>query len=318
MDGVGVSSGKCMSAVDCDIETAMDDALLSVRTSNSFNGSALGAAARIAAGDALYAEMIASRQQQLARPILVSLAGSQGSGKSTRVAAVRQRVEERGLRAAILGLDDFYLTATERQVLATDIHPLLATRGVPGTHNLDLLDAAIVALLDPAMAEHCIRTPAFDKLADDRLPLAGWHKQRGGCDVVLLEGWCVGARPQCGEALTGPINVLEAQDDPDGSWRRYINVQLGGSYAALFARFDLRLMLRAPDFACVYRWRAEQEATLAAQPGALRPPMDEAALQHFIAHYERITRWMLEDEPADLIACLDEDRAPVAWRFGPA
>ena len=43
-----------------------------------------------------------------------------------------------GLRAAILSLDDIYLSGADRLQRANTIHPLLATRGVPGTHDVGL------------------------------------------------------------------------------------------------------------------------------------------------------------------------------------
>jgi D-glycerate 3-kinase len=44
--------------------------------------------------------------------------------------------------------------------------------------------------------------------------------------------------------------------------------------------------------------------------------MTAAQLARFIAHYERLTRWLMEDEPADLVADLDERRRPAGWRIG--
>ena len=117
-------------------------------------------------------------------------------------------------------------------------------------------------------------------------------------------------------ARTEPVNALEAREDAEGHWRRYVNACLAGGYADFFAGLDLRLMLRAPSFACVHGWRMEQEAGLSRDARSARPAMTDAELARFIAHYERLTNWILEDEPADLIADIDERRAPFAWRLG--
>lgn len=250
--------------------------------------------------DELAVEAIAARFAGNDGPIVVGLAGAQGSGKSTMALRLVARLAERGLRAANLSLDDFYLTRAERVALAEAVHPLLATRGVPGTHDLGLLQRT----LDAAIAGEPIAAPRFDKAADDRRLAHDWLQLEPPFDVVMLEGWCIGARPQANTTLVEPINALERDEDADGRWRRWVNAQLGGPYATLFDRLALRIFLRAPDFSVVERWRAEQEAGLA------RPGMTAAELRRFVAHYERIARAMIADPPADLVIELDASRTP--------
>ena len=62
---------------------------------------------------------------------IVGLSGCQGSGKST-VAKLMANVLNGiyGVKAVVLSLDDFYLTKSEREAIARDIHPLFVTRGV--------------------------------------------------------------------------------------------------------------------------------------------------------------------------------------------
>jgi D-glycerate 3-kinase len=133
---------------------------------------------------------------------------------------------------------------------------------------------------------------------------------------VILEGWCVGARPIPDEDLLQPINALERDEDADGTWRRHVNAALHGDYHALFDKLDLRVLLRAPDFACVHGWRLEQEMGLARMDSQSMPAMDAPAVARFIAHYERLTRWIIADEPADLVIEIGSDRTPIAWRRG--
>lgn len=215
---------------------------------------------------------------------------------------IKALLEAQGLRTAILGLDDFYLPREARLVLAREVHPLLATRGVPGTHDIALLQATVDALQS---AENPVEVPQFDKSRDERVdPVI----QGGTVDIILLEGWCVGARPQDDRALVSPANSLEATDDADMRWRRWVNRRLQTDYSALFDRLDLTIFLRAPDFKVVAGWRSQQERDLSI------PLMDDSELVRFVAHFERITRAMLDGDCADLVIDLDEQRVPVAVR----
>ncbi|RVQ65037.1 kinase [Croceicoccus ponticola] len=268
---------------------------------------------KFALGDNLFADAIENVWRANERAIAVGLSGAQGSGKSTTAVRIATALHERGLRVTICAIDDFYLSRTERLELAEKFHPLLATRGVPGTHDIALLESTLARVLS-ATDSDAVEIPQFDKAADDRLPYPEWRISRGASDVVLIEGWCVGARPQDLKSLVEPVNVLERDEDRDGAWRLYVNEQLANDYSRIFSTLDLQLMLRAPSFDCVRAWRAEQEAGLSRSSPNAQPPMDDATLNRFIAHYERISRWMLEDEPADLIADLDTMRAPHAWR----
>ena len=235
------------------------------------------------------------------RPLVVGICGAQGSGKSTIAAALARRFP----RTARLSLDDIYLTRAERTALAQNEHPLFATRGVPGTHDV----ALGIATIDALRSGLATRLPRFDKAHDDRAPPAAWPDACAPCDLVIFEGWCVGAVPQQAEALTAPINALERIYDADGRWRKAVNEALAGSYQALFARLDMLILLAAPNWETVGRWRQEQEADLR-QAGKGIGVMDEAAVVRFVQHYERLTRHILEEMPgrADIILRLSADR----------
>jgi len=264
------------------------------------------------ASDRLIAARIRAVREARGRPVFVGLCGAQGSGKSTTASRLVTLLAAEGYPAVALSIDDFYLGHADRIALGEAVHPLLVTRGVPGTHDLSLAETTIAALL-AARPGDAVPLPFFDKTRDDRAPRDEWAVHRGPAGVVLLEGWCVGARPQPDAALVEPVNALEAEEDADGAWRGYVNAALAGPYAALFGALDLRILLRAPSFEQVLAWRTEQEQKLDRTAGAL-PPMDEAALRRFIAHYERITRWLLIDEPADMVIPLAADRTPLGWR----
>ncbi|HYW92257.1 MAG TPA: kinase [Gammaproteobacteria bacterium] len=236
---------------------------------------------------------------------VIGLCGAQGSGKSTLAGLLAGLLRD-GFRreTALLSLDDFYLGRAARRSLAATVHPLLVTRGVPGTHDVALAGS----VLDRLQRSEPTALPRFDKGLDERLPEVDWPVQRQAVDLVLFEGWCIGARPEPEARLRHAINALERDEDPDAAWRAGVNAALAGSYAALFRRLDRLVMLRVPDWDSVRRWRAQQEESL---PLARR--MDGPALRRFLMHYERLTRWMLEELPqrADVTLGLRRDH-----RFG--
>lgn len=237
---------------------------------------------------------------------LVGLCGAQGCGKSTIAEVVRQGFAERGLRVAVLSLDDLYLPPDKRPV---SVHPLFATRGVPGTHDVGLG----LCVLEALKAGEGAALPRFDKATDHPLPRGDWPHITAP-DLILFEGWCVGARPQSESALRRPVNALERDEDPDGVWRAYVNQQLGGPYSDLFAHIDRMILLAAPGFDVVQGWRTQQENALRLRLKVecrdTSGLMDAAALKRFIAHYERLTRHILKDMPAyaNLNAWLGPDR----------
>lgn len=248
---------------------------------------------------------IAAREASDATTVM-GLCGAQGSGKSTIAAATVRLLQAQGLSAITLSLDDFYLSREARGWLSRKVHPLLSVRGPPGTHDVAL--ACVV--LDHLSRPEPTPLPAFDKALDERRPQAEWRQVMGPVDVVIFEGWCVGARPQPAAALARAINELEQVEDRDGRWRRYVDRALSEAYQALFARLDRLVLLAAPGFEVVRDWRTEQEHKLRDRTGG---GMDDAAVARFVEHYERLTRWILEEMPAraDWTIPLAADRTPL-------
>jgi D-glycerate 3-kinase len=254
---------------------------------------------------------LAGLHKARARPLLIGINGAQGTGKSTACRFLEHLLRGQGLGVATLSLDDVYLTRADRADLAATIHPLLATRGPPGSHDLPLAEATITQLLTGTGAT---AIPRFDKALDDRAPASDWPVVTAPLDILLFEGWCLGATPQADAALVAPINALEAAEDADGRWRRHVNTALATTYARLFARLDQLIVLQAPDFASVRRWRALQEQKLIAARGT---GMDAPALDRFLQHYERLTRHMLADlgPRADIVIPIDHQHNAGAILF---
>ena len=218
---------------------------------------------------------------------IVGIGGGQGAGKSTLARALVAALGLVGVRAAAVSLDDFYLTRAQRRSLGEQVHPLLATRGVPGTHDLALLRKTIANIGDKR-----VTLPRFDKAADDRLAPDQWPVLAGPLELLIFEGWCIGATPQPKALLRTPVNELEAQEDPDGDYRTYVNQALASDYVPLWQSLFAWLYLALPDMAAVRDWRWQQEQQL--HPAQR---MSAAALERFIAHYQRLTQWQFEQAP---------------------
>jgi len=239
-------------------------------------------------------------------PFILGLSGLQGSGKSTLAAALIEAARERGWSAVTLSLDDVYLTRAEREALGRDVHPLLRTRGVPGTHDLALL-ASTLAALEKAAPERPVSIPRFDKGQDERYAPALWPEVPQPPMLVFLEGWCLGLEPQADAALVEPVNALEREEDAEGLWRRWVNARLA-DYLSVWRRLDGLVVLQAPSWDVVARWRDEAEWSLRAR-GEPRA-MDTNEMARFLQHYERLSRHALATLPAkaDMVVTLDADR----------
>lgn len=240
--------------------------------------------------------------------MIVGLCGAQGSGKSTLAEALDARLKTEGLTSAIVSLDDLYLTREDREALAREVHPLLRTRGVPGTHDV----ALGIELFDALGRSGAIGLPRFDKSVDTRALVADWPVVEAPIDILIFEGWCVGAIPQGSDALAEPINALERGQDSGGVWRNYANNALADPYQALFGRIDMLVMLAAPGFDIVRQWRTQQEHGLRNAKGRSGGAgiMSDAEVGTFVQYYERLTRHILAEMPAraDLTLFLDEER----------
>lgn len=218
------------------------------------------------------------------RPWIVGLSGPQGSGKST---AARSVLGKFGHRVVILGIDDYYLTRDERAVLAQEVSPLLETRGPPGTHDLDLLNNSLDQLM-VADGQTIVSVPRFDKALDDRLPAAHWTSFRGRPDIIVLEGWLIGALPAPNFTAGGALNSVE-EADSGRVWRTFQYEQLSGPYARLWDRIDMFIHIKGPGISAVRRWRLQQEAENIGRTGEPLPAERRKWVLNFIEHFERLT-----------------------------
>jgi len=239
---------------------------------------------------------------------VLGINGAQGSGKSTMAQTIAIICRERfDWNVTILSLDDLYLSRAARLRLAKNVHPLLATRGVPGTHDVQLgMDT--IAALRAARSGQDVCLPRFDKAHDEPVSSECRETARGPIDLLIFEGWCLGALPQTESELLLPCNDLERIEDADGVWRQYVNRQLAEVYPPLFAAIDYRVFLKVPDFDAVLRWRGEQEDSLRAAHAGEERLMNTTQLCRFVQYFERLTRSQLVSMPAvsDVVFELDQ------------
>ncbi|MDB4860399.1 hypothetical protein OAI01_02425 [Alphaproteobacteria bacterium] len=221
------------------------------------------------------------------------ISGSQGVGKSTLVLILKSVIENiYNKKVMSVSIDDYYFSKNKRLQLSKQIHPLLQTRGVPGTHDLDKLSKHISQF---SKKKFPIIIPVFDKLSDD---LTKKKISINKADILLLEGWCCGCLPIDNKYLFKNINKLETDLDKNNIWRNFYNNKLQNDYKKIFKLFDLKIYMQPPSFKYVYKWRANQERRNLSK-SVNKKYMNKKQLDKFIQHYEKITKWMMKTMPAE-------------------
>ena len=246
---------------------------------------------------------------------IIGLSGGQGSGKSTITEILKFILKKRyGLDLCIFSIDDFYKTKVERKKMSKKIHPLFLTRGVPGTHDVKLINKTFKNLKRKVFKPVLI--PKFDKLTDDRFKKSQWTKVKKPPHVILFEGWCVGARPQKINMLKRSLNLIEKKYDPDLKWRKKVNNHLKGHYKKLFKKIDKLVYLKAPSFNHIFQWRLLQEQKLKLT-SKNKGTMSKSKIREFIMFYERITKQMMKDfsKISDLTIFLDKSHRSKKMKF---
>ena len=160
-----------------------------------------------------------------------------------------------------------------------------------------------------------IEIPQFDKSIDDRLTKEKWLLIRDKPNIIIFEGWCVGAKSQSFKKLRKPINKLEKIEDKKLKWRKKVNSELNKDYKKIFNLIDKMIFLKVPSFKFVLRWRLLQEKKLRAKfngKGIMTIPQ----VKKFVMYYERITKDMLKDlDKSDIVINLDKRHRLSEIRF---
>lgn len=250
------------------------------------------------------------RSSGVGSPLVVSLSGLPGTGKSTFARLLQELSEPLfGLTTASLSLDDVYLTQAERRELAKNVHPLLVSRGVPGTHDLGLFERTLSALVD-ARSTSEVSLPRFDKLADERAPRRGWPVFCGRPDLFLADGWFWGTEPGPLEPLGEPLNDRERDEDPDGSFRSFVHGALA-QYQDLFGRSEEHVHFEAPSFEGSVRFRILQGQRELGRRGRDPSELDPARTRQFLELFQRVGTWPRR-KTSEWIVSLDEEHRIVS------
>ena len=230
--------------------------------------------------------------------LIVGLSGGQGTGKTTISSIISLILRKYfNLNVFKISIDDFYKTRKERKLLSKNKHPLLMTRGVPGTHDIDLMLHFFKKIQTKNFREFTL--PKFNKAFDDRHKKKYWYKLKSRPNIVIFEGWCVGAKPQNFRQLKKSVNLLERSHDQNFVWRKFVNNQLKAKYKKFFKQIDALLYLKVKNFDLLKKWRLKQEKKLwlkTKNKKNLRI-MSQRDLLNFMQTYQRITQQMFKDVP---------------------
>ena len=246
---------------------------------------------------------------------VIGLTGGQGSGKSTISNILKILLKESfNLETVIFSIDDFYKTLKQRKKMSKNISPLFLTRGVPGTHDTKMLLNTIKALKKTRFKK--ILIPKFDKGFDDRASKDKWLRVNKKPNIVIFEGWCVGADSQKNKDLLVPINVLEKLKDKKKIWRYRVNKELKKDYKKVFELLDKIIFLRVPSFKYVFKWRLLQEKKLRIT-STEKKTMSDNQIKKFIMFYERLTKHMLKNltQKADSVIKIDKEHRLKSIKF---
>ena len=239
-----------------------------------------------------------SKKAKKKSPLIIGLAGGQGSGKTT-ISSILSLILKKYFKLKVfkISIDDFYKTKKQREILSKDKHSLLLNRGVPGTHDMKIMLDFFRKIKTKKFKS--LKLPKFNKANDDRYKKKHWYKLKSRPDVVIFEGWCVGAKPQSLRLLKKPINALEKAYDKSLKWRRFVNLQLKTNYKKLYSQLDSLLYLKVKNFNLLKKWRIKQEEKLWLKAKSRKnlKIMNKKEVINFMQTYQRITEQMFKDAP---------------------
>ena len=232
------------------------------------------------------------------RPYFIGLAGGQGTGKTT-ISSLIKIILTKYFRLKVfrISIDDFYKTRKERLNLSKRVHPMLLTRGVPGTHDIDLMLNFFKKVKSKNFKR--IKLPNFNKAIDDRFNKKYWYDLKNKPDVIIFEGWCVGAKSEKNNTLKKTINSMEKIKDSNQIWRKYVNQQLKSKYKNLYSQLNCLIYLKAKNFNLLQKWRLKQERKLwfNNKRKLNLKIMKKSDVISFMQTYQRITQNMFKYMP---------------------
>ena len=231
-------------------------------------------------------------------PYFIGLAGGQGTGKTT-ISSILKIILTKYFKLKVfkISIDDFYKTRKDRISLSKKIHPMLLTRGVPGTHDINIMLSFFKKIKSKRFRS--LKVPSFNKAVDDRYSKRYWHNIKERPDVIIFEGWCVGAKPEKNSSLKRSINSMEKAIDTKFFWRKYVNLQLKSKYKKLYSQLNCLIYLKAKNFNLLQKWRLKQEKKLWSKSKKMpkHKIMNKGEVINFMQTYQRITENMFRIVP---------------------
>ena len=232
------------------------------------------------------------------KPLVIGLGGGQGAGKTTITSIISIILKKYfKLNVFNISIDDFYKTKKERILLSKKIHPSLITRGVPGTHDMNLM----LNFFNRVKVKkfRALKLPKFNKANDERFNKKLWYSIKKRPDIIIFEGWCVGAKAEKNNSLKKPINHLEKLEDKNLIWRSFVNQQLKSKYKKLYRHLNCLLYLKAKNFNLLQKWRIKQEKKLwlKNKNSSNHKLMSNKDVIAFMETYQRVTQNMFKNAP---------------------
>ena len=174
---------------------------------------------------------------------------------------------------------------------------MLLTRGVPGTHDINMM----LNFFKKAKRNKFkrLKLPTFNKAIDDRFNKKYWYDLKERPDVIIFEGWCVGAKSEKNSSLKKTINSMEKAKDQKQIWRKYVNDQLKSKYKKLYSQLNCLIYLKAKNFSLLQKWRLKQERKLwvKSKVKSNLKIMSRGDVINFMQTYQRITQNMFKNMP---------------------
>ena len=220
-------------------------------------------------------------------PFILGLVGGQGTGKTT-TSSILEIILKKYFKLNVfkISIDDFYKTRKERLNLSKKIHPLLMTRGVPGTHDINIM----LDFFKKSKSRNFkpFKLPKFNKAIDDRCKKNQWY------------------------TLKKSINSMEKSKDTKLIWRKYVNNELKSKYKKLYDQLDCLIYLKAQSFSLLQKWRLIQEKKLWLKNKNKKTKnkiMTKEDVLSFMQTYQRVTQNMFKFAPkyASIIFNLNSD-----------
>jgi len=239
-----------------------------------------------------------SKKADKKKPYFVGLAGGQGTGKTTISSLIKIiLIKYFKLKVFRISIDDFYKTRKERVTMSKRIHPMFLTRGVPGTHDINMMLSFFKKIKSKKFKR--LKLPTFNKAIDDRFSEKYWYDLKNKPDVIIFEGWCVGAKSEKNNTLKKTINSMESVKDQKQIWRNFVNQQLNSKYKNLYSQLNCLIYLKAKNFSLLQKWRLKQERKLLikSKKNLKSKIMNTEDVLDFMQTYQRITQNMFKNMP---------------------